>query len=803
MKQIEIRLALVFYGGVSLAIYMHGVSREILNLVKASSCRGLRDPLAAETDAAGTRLSPSTRAYIALLQAYDPDINVRVVVDAIAGASAGGVNGVMLARAIAHDLPLDAHRGLWLENADVTRLAQPQDGLTRILKSGMSPVLDRMITSGLKAQIDSPETREKLRLLTQSRWFTPPFSGERYIGWMLDACREMDREFRPGATLVPNGQTLELFVTLTDYFGRSQRIRIDEPAYIEEREHRRILKFACHHRTPGVLDSQLSPAHAPGNVFAARATSSFPGAFPPATIGEMDRVLAARGEGWDTRMAFLGGILGGTEEDLLRRSFVDGSVVMNKPFGPVITAIGERPATREVARRLVYVDPVPNGGDRNRLPDGDSVPGFFRVILSSLAHIPRNEPIGDDLRSIEARNRRARRLAEVIADTDPMVEREVGRILPDGRDAPLTIEELTQCRTAANEAAHRQAGYAYLGYQTLKLQALAERIAGLLVALAARGGVLLREDDVLEALRLHLREAARTDGTPSGAGGQGRGSAGPRPERIIAFLKQLDVDYRVRRLRFVVRKLNSFYQSRTHEIAIQKPDDLDALKRELYEQIDRLQSCWSADTYPAPVAEAAAGLAVHGDHIDAELLAGLLDQVSRHMGLLAQDRLQDDVFAVMTYTYLVPALRQELTRAYVGFAFYDLVTLPVFQRSDFSEVNETLVDRISPRDASSLLEDGFVLKGSALNTFGAFFNRSWREHDYLWGRLTAADRLVAIVRSSIQARRLGDAEIRSLRRRLFLAILEEERPFLTADPQLIPAVEALIEARLGGEAGAA
>lgn len=174
-----------------------------------------------------------------------------------------------------------------------------------------------------------------------------------------------------------------------------------------------------------------------------------------------------------------------------------------------------------------------------------------------------------------------------------------------------------------------------------------------------------------------------------------------------------------------------------------------------------------------------------------------MDQVGRHMGLVHLDRLHDDVFAVMTYTYLIPVLRHELTRAYIGFAFYDLVTLPVFQRSDFSEVNETLVDRISPRDASSLLDDGFVLKGSALNTFGAFFNRSWREHDYLWGRLTAADRLVAIVQSSIASKRLPEDVVRRLRRRLFLAILEEEKPFLGADPELIPMVEALILSRFG------
>jgi hypothetical protein len=31
MREKELRLALVCYGGVSLAVYMHGVSKEILN----------------------------------------------------------------------------------------------------------------------------------------------------------------------------------------------------------------------------------------------------------------------------------------------------------------------------------------------------------------------------------------------------------------------------------------------------------------------------------------------------------------------------------------------------------------------------------------------------------------------------------------------------------------------------------------------------------------------------------------------------------------------------------------------------
>jgi len=37
VREQELRIALVCFGGVSLAVYMHGISKEILKLVRASS----------------------------------------------------------------------------------------------------------------------------------------------------------------------------------------------------------------------------------------------------------------------------------------------------------------------------------------------------------------------------------------------------------------------------------------------------------------------------------------------------------------------------------------------------------------------------------------------------------------------------------------------------------------------------------------------------------------------------------------------------------------------------------------------
>ena len=37
-RDVELRLALICYGGVSLAVYMHGVTKELHKLVRASRC---------------------------------------------------------------------------------------------------------------------------------------------------------------------------------------------------------------------------------------------------------------------------------------------------------------------------------------------------------------------------------------------------------------------------------------------------------------------------------------------------------------------------------------------------------------------------------------------------------------------------------------------------------------------------------------------------------------------------------------------------------------------------------------------
>ena len=112
-----------------------------------------------------------------------------------------------------------------------------------------------------------------------------------------------------------------------------------------------------------------------------------------------------------------------------------------------------------------------------------------------------------------------------------------------------------------------------------------------------------------------------------------------------------------------------------------------------------------------------------------------------------------------------------------------------------TEFDPVKVDRISPDDARSIREGGTAatLRGIEFYNFGAFFSRAYRENDYLWGRLHGADRMLDLVLSTLD-QPLGDAEIKTIRKELFLAIMDEEEGRLCADRGLVPGIRAEIMA---------
>src|SRR5262249_20105109 len=151
-----------------------------------------------------------------------------------------------------------------LRNADVTRLAPPTSQISRMGKALVAPVLYRLLLGRFGQQIREPETRQKLGYFMQTKWFTPPFSGERFTRWMLDACDKMERRGAAGHdSLLPPGHRLDLFVTLTDYRGHSHMIELHDPPSVEETEHRRIVAFTCRRMLSGELISEFDADYVP------------------------------------------------------------------------------------------------------------------------------------------------------------------------------------------------------------------------------------------------------------------------------------------------------------------------------------------------------------------------------------------------------------------------------------------------------------------------------------------------------------------------------------------------------------
>src|SRR5262249_31787760 len=154
-----------------------------------------------------------------------------------------------------------------------------------------------------------------------------------------------------------------------------------------------VLRFTYRRRPNGEVESDFDLDNAPALAFAARATASFPGVFPPARIAEIDEVVAQKRATWPKRDAFVARAFQHHLQigvDPTAASFIDGAVLTTRPFQEAISAIHGRPAHRQVDRRLVYIEPhpAPPVAASNRKP-----PGFFATLRGAMSDIPSSQPV--------------------------------------------------------------------------------------------------------------------------------------------------------------------------------------------------------------------------------------------------------------------------------------------------------------------------------------------------------------------------------------------------------------------------
>ncbi len=770
MRQKELRLALVCYGGVSLAVYMHGITKEVWHLARAS--RAFHHPSATPLD----RVAAAYRDFLGLIE-QDAGLRLRVLPDVLTGASAGGINAIFLAQAIHAGHSLEPLTDLWLANADVSELTDPDaEPAWRFGKLWAQPIAEWFLSrpgNAVSATV-SPETREEVRRkvsrLIRGRWFSPPFSGSRFSGMLFEALERMEAE-GDGMPLLPPGYPVDLVVTATDFRGHPETLRLNSPPQVEETEHRLPITF----RARVGNDAGRGLADRLELVLAARATASFPGAFPPLTLAEIDRLAEDEGHHWASRGAFLNRVMPAHVErgTLDRVALIDGAVLVNAPFGAALSALHGRPAQREVDRRFVYIDPRPDGGGPapgNRTRDV----GFIGAIFGSLSTIPREQPIRDDLERIAQQSRDAARLKRIVIELQPDIEQAVEKLFGYTflLDRP-TPKRLAGWRAKAQQAAAERAGYAFGAYALTKLDGILDKLAGL--TLKAAGKTQADHAAVVHALRTEL-EARGLDRLTDAHGGANIGA--------IAFFRAHDTGFRIRRLELLARKL-----ARDWEMDPDISDDaLDRARDRLYGILALYHRADESVLQSPRFAELAANaVGAPGAVLDFLAAKRLLPATDLAAEQLLIDALED----------MPKILKRRMLLTYLGFPFYDVATLTLSRRDGLSEFNPVKIDRISPDDALSIREGGTAatLRGIEFYNFGAFFSRDYRENDYLWGRLHGAERMIDLVASTVSGGIAPDT-VRAAKRAVFLAIIDEEVEQARCKRALLETIRSEIEQRM-------
>jgi predicted acylesterase/phospholipase RssA len=694
----EVRFAVVLFGGVSLAIYINGVAQELFRLVRATA-PDERWPRLAErpeaerrtyfadagSDDARPALSGSAQVYRRLGQVVGlhgpaeppqdgdepPPVRTRFVVDIVSGTSAGGINGVFLAKAIANQEDFDVSERIWLEAADLDGLLRGEGSWT-----GIAPRPGR-----------EPESL---------------LNGYRLFAKARDALEEMDAgrkevpedPFRPGYA-----EQLELTITATDLAGLPEPVRLRPDRIVREPVHRKVFHFEYGtQETRGEDYSDFDPEANLLLAFAARATSSFPLAFEPVRLADLEPLAPAGARADPARWL-------GEYRDPAGVYFADGGYLDNKPFSYATQALRRRRADVPVARKLLYVEPDPAPDDprepERRRPDPyENLAGMFEL--------PRFEPIRQDIADVAQRNGAVARLRALEGIADAAI------------DGPLDA-----------------GGPGAAAYRALRTHHALDDLA----ALAAR---LSGADDAQES---QIRDVLATAAGRLAPGGLDDVDTGFE-QRRLAFLqdrateglRERPPEGRARALRRVKLELNAaFADLRRAERAPEARDLdelLDAEERAAFERLRTAAGSAAEDPDALLVAARA-------------FLAGPLDAARTGIAT-AFDRagLDDEAKAV-------------LHRYDQRFAAFDAILLPLAY-PDLGEVNPVEIWRVSPRDAPGVQPEVLAdpvekLAGIAKRHFAAFFDADWRANDILWGRLDGAEAIVHAVLPAPEHRAVAEA----------------------------------------------
>ncbi len=694
----ELRLATTMTGGVSLAVWMGGVAREIDLLMQASKTRRQlqRTPGASQpTPAAGQRrgtLSAADEAERVLYTKLIELLDVVVEVDVLSGTSAGGVNAAMLAFARANDGDLGGLRNLWLDlGALLDLLREPTDKDAPSLLYG-----DQWMFRQLKEALPGLGSQ------------TPP--------------------------QVPPSTTL--YITTTLLTGESGRFTDAMGTLVQDTNQRGLFTFT--------ETDLVSPEFAGAVALAGRSTASFPGAFEPSFI-PFQESTAAQGK-VPVRPAM------GKYANITRNHWVvDGGVLNNQPLDVLLERIFDRRARRPVRRVLLFV--VPSAGPAPDLiaaaPADDLakpyglLEGLLKVVSAATG-----QSISASLRAIVAHNDRIGSRTDLRVQLADMAN----RILP-GR--LLTAGLLEDYRARESE---RQARKLVTATMQL-LSTWPPQTAPDSVGIPAEWEPLLGTGGNAEQVcRAQIRGVLHDQWRAPDANGIPSPSALPATSVVLSVFGQSPYDNAKSMALTVVRLA---YLAATAPAERQAFSDLNAKihgamgRPDRPEPADLVENIYQAvvkkgikpgsgDSSFRTAAQLLARTWADGTSVDPDawdMLGAALKSESVLFSSVATNAAATELSTYLDY------LRLDSDETLIAVRLFDLAAaedalIPVeaghFQPVELVQVSADTRGLLTPSRTTA----GRKLTGLQFHNFGAFYKKSWRANDWMWGRLDGAGWLV-------------------------------------------------------------
>jgi len=792
----EVRFAVVMYGGVSLAIYMNGITQELYHLVRATAPK---DGSFSEAFLSNEALSRTERVYRKLGQMISrdgqikndindndaSDIQTRFVIDILSGTSAGGINAIFLAKALANNQKIDQLRNLWITEGDIDLLLNDKKSVKNL---------------GIPQQ-DPPQS-----LLNSRRMYLKLFKA---FDDMEDSAVSDAEEAVPAVS--PYVDELDLFVTATDIQGIPLPLRLSD-AVVYERRHKTVYRFS--YRTERVSDfpqNDLTMNYNPFLAFAARCTSSFPFAFEPMSLTDIDEVIRlfpryrsgscpSDSNRWNIFFRDYLQAEGIETVPFRKRSFGDGGYLNNKPFSYATEALMKRQADVPVDRKLIYIEPSPEHPEEEH--ETDRKPDAIENVMAAVLKVPRYETIREDLQQVLERNRRVERVSRITNGIEDDVTYGLA-----GTTTRQGIKTGLEWAAQDLKALIQQNGIGYGGYHRLKVGVVSDDIADLIASISGFD----TDSDQYFAIRylvrawrsLHYVIYYPEPGNPESN----------REDKYTEnrFLFNFDLGYRMRRLNYVRSRLDSLYclkRGSMNAIAYGEtkislgPEETERFKSELLRVKSELNKAfrvlrmvrrrlWSkGERNPL--------LNLLGEKIISPAdLHTILDGQNEEARMARAKRLieeRKDAFAgflkilsaeiskatrecsrICTQTLTPPVsvstpeehAKASLWHYYQYYEDYDMIIFPILHCQDMGEADTVEVIRISPEDATSIIDEKKESKGTgrkklagiSLGHFGAFLDKAWRVNDILWGRFDGAERIICALLPGLENKNLRDTLI--------------------------------------------